>query len=229
MNEQELLDQFRTYLDTRIFQPHLTSLIGEFSNLSDYNVNLFLTPYLSKILGNDITPENLAKALYYPRVLGTSITTTFGSHIKKILVDLQLAEAYPQSRSNIIIFRDRVDGNQKVCFLKAGPNTINADDVRPIQQKLENIENFNIENKTIGIISGTYDRVSRSYLRLQQDHNINLLVGEDFWHRMTGFENFYPNILRILNEIDNTIDVGDNFQRGLDRLTDQIRESGLIE
>ena len=48
--------------------------------------------YLYKILDDDFTPSGVAKALYYPRVLGTPINTSFGNRIQKMFVELELAQ-----------------------------------------------------------------------------------------------------------------------------------------
>jgi len=49
---------------------------------SEFNINPFTATYLANFLTGDASPESIAKALIYPRILGTSINTTFGGQFK---------------------------------------------------------------------------------------------------------------------------------------------------
>lgn len=51
-------------------------------NVSEFNINPFLAVYLANFLCGNSDPESIAKALIYPRVLGTSITTSFGQNMQ---------------------------------------------------------------------------------------------------------------------------------------------------
>ncbi|HPI80201.1 MAG TPA: PmeII family type II restriction endonuclease, partial [Cyclobacteriaceae bacterium] len=53
--------------------------------LSEFNVNPFLAKYLANYLTGNGDSISIAKALIYPRVLGTSITTSFGTNIQKFI------------------------------------------------------------------------------------------------------------------------------------------------
>ena len=50
---------------------------------SSFDINPFLAVYLANFLSGNSKPESIAKALVYPRALGTSITTSFGTNIQK--------------------------------------------------------------------------------------------------------------------------------------------------
>ncbi|HEY0261435.1 MAG TPA: hypothetical protein VGB95_00285, partial [Chitinophagales bacterium] len=90
--QEELINEIVEFFRVNIFQNHIKAALGEHSKLSSYNINPIVVKYLSKVLENNYTPLGIAKALYYPRVLGTSINTSFGQQIQKMFVKLNLAE-----------------------------------------------------------------------------------------------------------------------------------------
>jgi len=81
MNEKQLLTVITQYFKNKIFENHKINSLQKHSKLKSYKINPITVKYLSKILENNLTPLGIAKALYYPRVLGTSINTSFGTRI----------------------------------------------------------------------------------------------------------------------------------------------------
>ena len=74
---------------------------------------------------------SLAKVLVYPRVLGTSITTSFGTSMQKFISTV--LKGYGSTTSGIDIeFIDQIDGRKKYCQLKSGPDALNNYDVTTI-------------------------------------------------------------------------------------------------
>lgn len=118
-SEQELLDIIAKYFQEKIFDNHRINVIKTHSKLKSYKINPILVKYLSKILEDDFTPLGIAKALYYPRVLGTSINTSFGTRIQNMFVELDLAQG-SLIKGMDIEFEDKVDGRKKWCQLKSG-------------------------------------------------------------------------------------------------------------
>ena len=88
-SEKRLLEEIVKYFEVYIFQNHLKASVKSNAKLKGYNINPIVVKYLSKLLENDYTPIGVAKALFYPRVLGTSINTSFGTRIQNMFVDLQ--------------------------------------------------------------------------------------------------------------------------------------------
>ncbi len=70
-----IINSGKEYFRTIIIPNHLKNL--KKLNLSSFNVNPFLINYLASFLCGDTTPESLAKALVFPRILGTSLNTSF--------------------------------------------------------------------------------------------------------------------------------------------------------
>jgi hypothetical protein len=92
MKEKELLKIITNYFNDKIFENHKKNVLANHSKLKSYKINPILVKYLSKVLENNFTPMGIAKALYYPRVLGTSINTSFGTRIQNMFVELGLAD-----------------------------------------------------------------------------------------------------------------------------------------
>ncbi|MDR0265066.1 MAG: hypothetical protein LBJ04_17745 [Sphingobacterium sp.] len=217
MPQEQLLSSIVDYFQQEIFEPHLRNLQNDYANFDSYSANPFLLPYLSKIIEGEYSERGIAKALYLPRVLSSSITTAFGTHIKKILINNNLAESR-STNSNIISFTDHISGLYTACILKAGPNTINSGDKSPIRSSLRSIEN--VENKAIGIIYGAENELNGSYVNLQEEFDI--FVGRQFWQRITGYENFYINLSERLRVLSENLDTNGRFDGGLNRLIRDI-------
>jgi hypothetical protein len=130
MTEQELTNKIVVYFEKNIFEKHIYATLNTHSKLKSYNINPIVVKYLSQILEGKYSPEGVAKALFYPRVLGTSINTSFGTRIQDMFVELNIAQGSLISGMDIE-FVDKIDKRKKWCQIKAGPNTINSEDVKP--------------------------------------------------------------------------------------------------
>ena len=106
--------------------------------------------YLAQFAFGNSDPEILAKVLIYPRVLGTSITTTFGNQ-KQAYCGSVLSGHGSLVNGMDIEFIDCIDGKKK-----------------------------------------------------KTDKDFPVYIGRDFWHRLTGDEDFY-DILTQNNPIGNLI------------------------
>lgn len=112
MEELKLIESIVEYFRVKIFEKHISSSLTNNSKLKSYNINPIVVKYLSKVLENNYSPEGVAKALYYPRVLGTSINTSFGTQIQNMFVDLGLAQG-SMIKGMDIEFIDYVDNRKK--------------------------------------------------------------------------------------------------------------------
>lgn len=131
--EQKLniINSGKEYFRSIIIPAHIRNL--KKLKLSDFTVNPFLVNYLAAFLCGNTEPESLAKALVYPRILGTSINTSFGTNIQVFISSLAEIAGSASGIDGIDIeFIDALDGRKKYCQCKAGPNTINKDDVATI-------------------------------------------------------------------------------------------------
>lgn len=236
MSQEELIQRIVEYFRLKIFEKHINTSLTNNSKLKSYNINPIVVKYLSKILENDYTPMGVAKALYFPRILGTSINTSFGTQIQNMFVDLGLAEG-SMIRGMDIEFTDQIDGRKKWCQLKSGPNTINSEDVNPLIKKFTDTINLARTNKAfvnvrntdfiVGVLYGEEIELSMHYKKINATHPV--VVGQDFWHRLTGYDNFYIQLVDALHHSINTLDTKDLINVGCNQLAEEIKESDLFK
>ena len=206
------------------------------SKLKSYNINPIVVKYLSKVLENDYTPQGVAKALFYPRVLGTSINTSFGTRIQNMFVDLNIGEG-SMIKGMDIEFIDKIDNRKKWCQLKSGPNTINHEDVAPLIKKFSTTINLARTNSAlkgvnntdfiVGVLYGEVEELSMHYKTIDKTHPV--YIGNEFWHRITGFPNFYYGLVSELHKSINNLNSEDKFQNGCDLLAEEIKNSNLFD
>ncbi len=204
---QEILEKVKIWFRESIVASHIKNT-SKLTNPNEFNINPFLTPYIAATLGGSVSPENIARALVYPRALGTSITTSFGTHMQSFIADV-LQNTFGSLVPGVDIeFDDALDGRHKFCQVKLGPNTINKDDVESIHGHFKNARNLGKTNKVklaqgdlvIGILYGEHGQESNHYCRLRDEYDYPILIGADFWHRLTGHANFYDDLKRVLRE-----------------------------
>jgi hypothetical protein len=235
MTEQELKNQIVEYFEKNIFENHLNAIIKSHSKLKSYNINPIVVKYLSKLLDNNYTPEGVAKALFYPRVLGTSINTSFGTRIQNMFVELEIANG-SLIKGMDIEFIDKIDKRKKWCQLKSGPNTINHEDVAPLIKKFSNtinlartngaLKKINNTDFIVGVLYGESDELSMHYKTIDLTHPV--LIGKDFWHRLTGFPNFYGELVNDLQKCINQLETKNKFEEGCKLLAEEIKVSELF-
>jgi len=233
--EEELLNDIVKYFEKYIFENHINASLIIHSKLKSYNINPIVVKYLSKVLEGNYSPEGVAKALFYPRVLGTSINTSFGTRIQNMFVELQIADGSLIPGMDIE-FIDKRDNRKKWCQLKSGPNTINSEDVKPLIKKFTNtiqlartnkaLKNINNTDFIVGVLYGENGELSMHYKEIDKFHPV--IIGKDFWHMITGFPNFYNGLVASLQECINNLDTKEFITKGCDELTEEIRNSPLF-
>jgi len=233
MNENKLLGIVTKYFEEKIFDNHKINSLKNHSKLKSYKINPILVKYLSKVLEDDFTPIGIAKALYFPRVLGTSINTSFGTRIQNMFVELKLADG-SLIKGMDIEFVDKIDHRKKWCQLKSGPNTINSEDVNPLLRKFSTVANLartnqiNLNNSDLilGVLYGTENQLSQHYKKIDEKHPV--IIGVEFWHRITGFPNFYNKLVINLDKMILSLDTEQFFKKGYTELAEEIKESELF-
>lgn len=235
ITEEELLLKVVRYFEINIFENHINASLKKHSKIKNYSINPIVVKYLSKVLEGNYTPEGVAKALFYPRVLGTSINTSFGTNIQKMFIKLNLAEGSAIKGIDIEFF-DKIDGRKKWCQLKSGPNTINSEDVNPLIKKFTNtirlartndaLLGSNNNDFVVGVLYGEQAQLSMHYRKIDEIHPV--IIGRDFWHRVTGFPNFYDGLVTELHKIINNLDTKEYITKGCEELSNEIRNSDLF-
>ncbi|WP_312365572.1 PmeII family type II restriction endonuclease [Sphingobacterium sp.] len=225
---QEIINRAKDFFRDRIVGNHTTTAIRKASQLKSYNINPFLYKYLANFMNGDDSPESIAKALVYPRLLGSSINTSFGMNIQAMISTLfqGMGSAVPGID---IEFTDGIDGRKKYCQLKAGPNTINHHDVETVfnhfdaTRRLARTNNLDIRESDmiVGVIYGTADELSSHYLRI--DERFPVIIGKDFWYRLTGDADFYLDLIEAFGEIAKEANGTERLLQAVESLTVEIR------
>lgn len=201
-------------------------------NINEFNVNPFLATYLANFLTGNSSSISIARALVYPRVLGTSITTSFGQNMQNFTKDV--LSAYGSTTSGIDIeFLDFLDNKKKFCQLKAGPNILNKDDVETITNHFKNVINlgrtngikYNSSDFLVGVIYGNPEDLSSHFKRITSQYNYEVSVGQDFWHRLTGTSNFYFELVKVISEVAKEA----NYSQELEDIINELAETPEIK
>ncbi len=118
-NQKEaILNSGKEYFRKIIIPNHLKNLDN--LQLRKFNINPFLVNYLAAFLCGNTNPESLAKALVYPRILATSLSTSFGQNIQTFISSLEEVTGCASGIEGIDIeFIDAIDNRRKYCQCKA--------------------------------------------------------------------------------------------------------------
>ena len=169
----------------------------------------------------------MAKALVYPRAIGTSIATTFGTQLQFYCNDV--LSSFASTTSGIDIeFIDAVDGRRKYCQIKAGPNTINKDDIDTIIRHFTGIRNLartnhldlRTEDCIVGVFYGTREELSSSYKKIDEDYPV--FVGKEFWYRLTGEEDFYNDLINAFAEVADEVNGTEVINEAIRKVAESI-------
>ena len=227
-NRKQIIENAKTFFRTEIVESHIDGACERASKLSEYNVNPFLFKYLANFLTGNDTPESIARALVLPRILGSSITTSFGMKIQSLISSL--FQGLGSTTQGIDIeFIDEKDGRKKYCQLKAGPNTINYDDVTTIINHFNGVRNLartnnlniGINDMIVGVVYGEEIELSSHYKKI--GNNYPVYIGQDFWHRLTGKEDFYYQLIDAIGEVALEVDASKVVENTIQKLAKEIK------
>lgn len=225
----ELLNKAKDFFRNEIVESHINKACKSASKLSSYNVNPFLFKYLANFMKGNDDSRSIAEALVYPRLLGSSITTSFGMGVQKLISEL--FDGFGSAIPGIDIeFIDTLDGRKKYCQLKSGPNTINKDDVTTIIGHFKGIINLartnnltiGVNDLMVGIIYGEPNSLSGHYRNLNQHHPV--IIGKEFWHRLTGKDDFYNDLIEVFGEVALEVDGTSKLEDTISKLEIDIRK-----
>lgn len=206
LQKQQIIESAKEYFRSKIIVNHRRNV--EKLSLASFDINPFSINYLAVFLCGNTEPESLAKALVYPRVLGTSFNTTFGTQLQKFIATLkQVAGKGSVSPGFDLEFTDAIDGKTKYCQCKAGPNTINKDDVPTI---LKHFRDFRTLAKTnglsidrcdvvLGVLYG--ERPLTTFYSAVEEAEYSVYYGKEFWEHLTGDKDFYYRLAKAFGEV----------------------------
>jgi hypothetical protein len=210
--KQVILQKAKQFFKEKIVMNHIKNT-QKLKNISEFKINPFLKKYSANFAFGNSDSKCIAKALLYPRILGTSINTSFGTQMQYFCKDV--LSGFASIIPGIDIeFVDQVDGRHKYCQIKSGPNCINTGDIPVIIEhfkairnlaRTNGLNNFNPDiDCVVGVFYSTDDDLSSMYKTLKKSHPV--YAGKEFWYRLTGDEDFYEELINNFAEVANEID-----------------------
>ncbi len=233
--KHEIIESGKEFFRSTIIPNHIKNL--ESLSLKSFNINPFLINYLAAFLCGNTEPESIAKALVYPRVLGTSLNTSFGQQVQIFISQLQQIVGHASGIDGIDIeFVDALDNRRKYCQCKAGPNTINKDDIATILGHFKNLigksridrMSLQIDDMIVGVLYGEIPDLSQHYKIINASYPV--YCGAELWQRITGDKDFYNHLAKAFAEVveEDQIDGSALIMKKVNDLADEIRKRGGI-
>lgn len=226
---KQIIENAKTFFRNEIVQSHIDGACKKASKLSKYNVNPFLFKYLANFFTGNDDSDSIARVLVLPRILGSSINTSFGMKIQSLISSL--FQGLGSTTQGIDIeFIDAVDGRKKYCQLKAGPNTINHDDVTTIINHFNGVRalartnnlHVGITDMIVGVVYGDAEELSSHYKKIGKLYPV--IIGKDFWHRLTGKDDFYFDLIDAIGEVALEVDASKIVEQTIKTLAVEIEE-----
>lgn len=226
-----IIESGKEYFRRSIIPNHIKNL--QKLRLRDFDVNPFLINYLAAFLCGDTSPYSIAKALVYPRILGTSVNTSFGQNIQIFISQLAQVAGCASGIDGIDIeFIDALDGRRKFCQCKAGPQTINKDDVNTIfghfkrligKARLDHMS-LQMDDMIVGVLYG--ERISANYKTIATTYPV--YCGAEFWEHITGDSTFYYQLAKAFGQVveEDGIDGSSLITQKVKDIANEIIEKG---
>ncbi len=225
----EILEKARQWWREELVPAHKRNLL-KLSSLDEYDINPFLWSYLAYFLEGNDTPETLAKVLIYPRVLGTSIVTTFGSRSQDFISRVfegVLGSAIPGID---LEFTDKIDGRKKYCQVKAGPNIVNHDGAISIKNHFKSARMIAKTNHLpievgdfmLCLLYGESGQENAFIKNIGKEYS--LATGQEFWHRFTGDPDFYSDLIKVIGEVAEEFNMKRTINKVIKELAEKIKE-----
>ncbi|MDE6345709.1 MAG: restriction endonuclease [Muribaculaceae bacterium] len=231
--KKAIIESGKNYFRTFIIPKHLENL--QKLRLKSFDVNPFLINYLAAFLCGNTKPESIAKALVYPRILGTSINTSFGQNIQIFISQLAQVAGCASGIDGIDIeFIDALDGRKKYCQCKAGPQTINKDDVDTIfghfkrligKARLDRMP-LQMDDMIVGVLYG--EKISANYKTIATTYPV--YCGAEFWEHLTGDVTFYYELARAFGDVveKDGINGSSLILQKIEEIAEEIKNNGGI-
>jgi hypothetical protein len=191
-------------IEVHTFNPFLAPLTYAFFTDRDALIN---EPSASE--SANMIAHGIAKALVYQKVAGTSMSTSFGTNIQKfIATQLEkrgLGGATLVSGMDIEFIANKGTPEERTKYMqiKAGPQTINYDDVETIKNHFNDARNLartndkkvQAEDFMVGVIYGERDELSGNYRKIENETSHRILIGRELWTTLFGDENLYDALI----------------------------------
>lgn len=72
----------------------------------------------------------------------------------------------------------------------------------------------------VGVLYGEPDNLSQFYKTINEEYPV--IIGQEFWHRLTGDENFYNELINSFVSIADEVDSTDLINEVIQELSEQL-------
>jgi hypothetical protein len=76
------------------------------------------------------------------------------------------------------------------------------------------------------VLYGEAEELSMHYRLIDRTHPV--FIGKEFWHRITGFPNFYDKLVKALHTSISNLDTRDLIKKGCDDLAEEIKLGNVL-
>ena len=227
--KKEILIKAQTFFRDTVAKNHIKN-VKKLNKLSIFNYNPFLLDYNATFLTGNSDSKNIARQLVYARAMVTSINTSFGTNMQSFCS--KVLSGFASVVPGIDIeFIDHLDNRKKYCQTKLGPQTINKDDIETVKNHFIHIKRQAFVNSlslqygdlVVGVFYGTEKQLSSMYKQIKQEYPV--YVGKEFWHRLTGDENFYSGLIDAFGEVAKEADGKDLLEEVINELAEDIQKN----
>jgi len=227
--KDKIIQLFKKSFEEEFIPRHIINT-KKLKDIKEFQIHPFLWRYLANYLEGNEDPETLAKVLIYPRILQSSVTTSFGIFIQKFLTTF-ISVLGSTTPGIDIEYTDQVDGRHKYCQLKNGPNALNNDDIKTVEDHFKDLiargrTNHNIINSSdcvFGLIYGTRKEFNGNIKKL--DRGIySVLEASEFWLCYTGDEKFYNNLFNASAEVGKEQNMKELVENVISELSGEAKE-----
>ena len=225
----EILEKAKSWCREELMVAHKSNTL-KLSSLEEFDVNPFTWHYLAYFLEGNDKPDSLAKVLLYPRVLGTSITTSFGSRIQGFMSRVFKGSFGSTTPGIDLEFVDKLDGRKKYCQIKAGPNIVNHDDVTTVKNHFKgaiarakvNHLPVQIDDYLFCLLYGEPGQENGFVKEIRKEYTV--VMGQEFWHRFTGDSDFYTDLAKSIGKVAKESDMKKTVKKVVKELAAKIKE-----
>jgi type II restriction endonuclease EcoO109I-like protein len=225
--KQEILEKAKAWMREELVPAHKENTL-KLTSVNEFTINPFLWKYLANFKEGNSDYKSLATVLVLPRVLGTSINTSFGQRAQSLVTRLFEGTFGSPVAGIDIEFTDKIDGRKKYCQLKAGPNVVNRDDVVTVKQHFRTAINQGRLNQSViqhndymfCLLYGEEEQKNSFVRQIETDYIVSM--GKDFWHRFTGDADFYSDLINAMGEVAHEIDMKETVEEVIDKLAEDV-------
>ena len=131
-----------------------------------------------------------------------------------------------------IEFIDALDGRRKYCQCKAGPNTINHDDVTTIVNHFMHLQHkarvdglpIQLNDMIVGVLYGERSELADHYKKIEEK-TCPVYCGAEFWEHVTGDKQFYYRLAKAFGEVvEEDTEAGHIVKNMVDNLAKEIND-----